>query len=253
MRGYKKTSLLLLITSSVMVGTVIATFSVPAQNNSAPGKQQKFDRTEFENQFPVTDTTKPESSDPEKRARRRAKGKKYDYAGIPITESSDTLTVSSEWDVGLQALPVSKSDLVVIGVVTDAQAYLTNDKTGVYSEFTIRVDEVLKNAGNFTLTQGSTLVADRQGGRVRFPSGHTTIQFVRGQGMLRVGRRYTLFLTHNGQEENAHILTGYELVGGRVFPIDNPAGGQHPIATVYKEADELSFLSDLRAAIASAQ
>lgn len=160
---------------------------------------------------------------------------------------------NTEWDIGLPALPVAKSDLVLIGEVTDAQAYLSNDKTAVYSEFTIRVDEALKNISNITLGQGSSLIAERQGGRVRFPSGHTTLQLVRGQGMLRVGRRYTLFLTHNNQDQSTSILTGYELRTGRVFPIDNPAGGQHPVASVYKEADETAFLNDLRAAVANVQ
>lgn len=253
MRGYERITLALLITSAVVVGAVITTFGVPGQNNSASGKRQRFDWAEFKSQFPETDINKPEPNDPVKRARRQGRGKKYDYGGIPISENGDTITVNNEWDIGLPALPVIKSDLVLIGEVTDAQAYLSNDKTAIYSEFTIRVNEVLKNTTTLTLTEGSSLSADRQGGRVRFPSGHITLQYVSGQGMPRVGRRYALFLTHHDEERGAHILTGYELRGGRVFPIDNPAGGQHSIATVYKEADETSFLKDLRTAVANAQ
>jgi hypothetical protein len=247
MQSYKRIPLALLIVSAVMVGTVIATFNAPAQDNSARGKQQRLDRAEFETQFPVTDINKPEPSDREKRARRQARGKKHDNAGIHITEGSDTITVNTEWDIGLPALPVAKSDLILIGEVTDVEAYLSNEKTAVYSEFIIRVDEVLKNTSNLAPTQGSSLIADRQGGRVRFPSGHTTLLFVQGQGMPRVGRRYALFLTHTGQEQSANILTGYELRGGRVFPIDSPVGKQ------YKEAEETIFLNNLRTAVADAQ
>ena len=238
---------------ALMVGTAIATWGVPAQNNSAPAKQQKFNRAEFESQFPITDVNKPAPSAPNKHAKWKAKSKKYKGVGPHITESSDTITINNEWDISLPALPISKSDLVVVGEVVDAQAYISEDKDWVYSEFTIRVEDVLKNASNVTLTPGSLLDADRDGGRVRFPSGHITLHYVSGQGMPRVGGRYTLFLTLDGQEQSVHILTGYELCGGRVSPIDNPAGGQHPIATSYKEADETSFLSDLRAAIANAQ
>jgi hypothetical protein len=46
-----------------------------------------------------------------------------------------------------QALPTHISNAVVIGEVTDAKAYLSEDRTSVYSEFTIRVGEVLKKAG----------------------------------------------------------------------------------------------------------
>lgn len=251
MRGYERTSWVLVVLGAVTVGTVVATFGVPAQDNSARPARQKFDRAEFESQFPVTDINKPGPADPEKRARWQAKGKKYAGIGLPITERAEVITVNNEWDVGLPALPVAESRLVVIGEVTDAQAYVSDDKDWVYSEFTIRVEEVLKNTGSVALTQGTPLIADRDGGRVRFPSGRTTLQYIRGQGMPRAGRRYALFLTHADRELGAHILTAYELRGGRVFPVDNPAGGQHPVATVYKGTDETTFLNDLRTAIAN--
>lgn len=241
----------LLTICALMVGTAIATWGIPAQDSSVPGKQQKFNRAEFESQFPVTDVNKPEPSDLDKRAKWQAKGKKYKRIGISITESSELITYNTEWDIGLPALPVSESDLIIMGEVTDAQAYVLEDKTWVYSEFTIRVDEILKNTGNVMLTKGSSLVADRDGGRVRFPSGHITLQYIAGQGMPRAGGRYALFLTRDGREQSTHILTGYELRGGHVFPIDNPAGGQHPIATAYRGAEESAFLNDLRAAIAN--
>lgn len=252
MGGYERTSLVILIISAVIVGGAIAAFSVPAQDNSARGKEQKSRMEEFESQFPITDVNKPEPADPDKRAKRRARGGKY-YGGIPVTEGGKIVTIYSEWDVDLPALPVAKSDLILMGEIVDAQAYISNDTAAVYSEFTVRVGEVLKNTRGVTLAEGSSLAADRQGGRVRFPNGGTSLQYVQGQGLPRVGRRYVLFLTLTNQEQGAHILTGYELRGGRVFPIDNPAGGQHPIATVYKDADETSFLNDLRAAVADAQ
>lgn len=252
MRGHGRTSLVLVVLSAVMAGTVIAALSVPAQDDPARGQQQKFDEVEFESQFPVTDVNKPEPADPEKRAKWQAKSKKYAGVGLRITERAELVTVTLELGIGPAALPVSLSDAVVIGEVTDAQAYLSSEKDWVYSEFTIRVDEVLKNTLGVALTEGSSLIADREGGRVRFPSGRTTLLNIPGQGMPRVGRRYALFLTHPDQEQGAHILTGYELRGGRVFPIDDLGGQRHPIAK-YKGADETSFLSDLRAAVANAQ
>lgn len=249
MRSRQGTVWASVMVGAVVVGTVVGTFTVPARNNPARGQQQDFSMAEFESQFPVTDVNKSEPADPDERARRRAKGKKY-YSGMPITDSGNRITVSSEWDVYLPALPVSESDLILIGEVVDAQAYLSDDKTVVYSEFTVRVGEVLKNTSGGALAEGGSITADRQGGRVRFPSGRMTLQYVRGQGLPRVGRRYALFLTHDDQERGARIVTGYELRDGRVIPLDNPAGGRHPIATAYKDADETVLLHDLRAAIA---
>lgn len=67
--------------------------------------------------------------------------------------------------------------------------------------------------------------------------------------MPRTGRRYALFLTQDDQQQSTHILTGYELRGGHVFPLDKPGGGQTPAATLYQGTDETSFLSALRSAI----
>ena len=245
-------SYLLLILCALIVGTAIASSKGVMQDKPSTDKGQKTDKEEFESQFPLTDSNKPEPSDPHTHAKWQAKGKKYKGVGLTVTENSGWISVTTEWDIGLAALPVAKSDMVVVGEVTDTQAYLTESKDWVYSEFTIRVDEVLKNTSAGAITRGEALVADREGGRVRFPGGQVALQYVPGQGMPRAGRRYALFLTQDDQGQSTHILTGYELRGGKVFPLDNPSGGQHPLATTYRGADETCFLSDLRAAIASA-
>ena len=248
-RGSLMRSYILLIICALIVGTAMASSRGVIQDKLSPEKRQRTDMEEFESQYPLTDGQAPGPSDPNKHARWRAKGKKYKDIGLPVTEKSGWITVNTEWDMGLPALPAANSDLIVIGEVTDTQAYLTEAKDWVYSEFTIRVDEVLKNTSAITVKQHDSLVVDRDGGRMRFPSGHIVLQYIPGQGMPRAGRCYVLFLTLDDQ--SAHILTGYELRTGRVFPLDNPAGGQHPLATTYRDADETSFLSDLRAAITS--
>jgi hypothetical protein len=42
-------------------------------------------------------------------------------------------------------MPFSHSDAVVVGNITSGQAYLSNDKRDVYSEFQIIIQEVLKD------------------------------------------------------------------------------------------------------------
>jgi hypothetical protein len=169
---------------------------------------------------------------------------------MPITEASKMISIQDEWDIGLPALPVSQSGIIVVGEVVDAQSYLSESKDWVYSEFTVRVEEVLKNASGVTLTKGSSLDVNRDGGRVRFPNGQVTLQYTVGQGMPRPGERYALFLTFDAQDQDAHILTGYELRGGRVFPLDHLSA---PEAAGYRGADEQTFLNNLRAAIANAK
>lgn len=241
---------LLLIACACVIGAAIATSGGRAQQPSAPAKPQKVDRAEFESQFPIADVDKPAPADPNRHDRWKTKSKKYKGFEPPITEEGITITITDEWDIGLPALPVSKSDMVIIGEVVDAQTYITESKDWIYSEFTVRVEEVLKNASNVTLSPGSSIDVNRDGGRVRFPSGRTTLQYTSGQGMPRPGRRYALFLSLDAQDQGAHILRGYELRGGRVFQLDGPAGSG---PAEYQGVDERSFLSDLRAAVANAQ
>lgn len=255
MRGHKRTILLFFVMLTVVAITSLATSRGQDHNQSSRDEQQKIDKKEFESQFPIAHYATPEPADPEKRAKRQAKGKKYNVAPVPVDEHSVTIFSTLDWDTGLPSLPVTKSHAIVIGSVIDAQAYLSDDKTGVYSEFTIEIDEILKNDSRTPLIPGSSIVAERSGGRVRFPSGHITLSHTRGQGMPRVGRRYVLFLTHDFplvgfQEQDFYILTGYELKAGRVGLLDNPS--QHPI-TEQNGKDEASFLNQLRTTIAAPQ
>jgi len=60
--------------------------------------------------------------------------------------------------------------------------------------------------------------------------------------MPQVGLRYVLFLTNGQGEKDLTILTGYELREGKVFPLDDL-----PNLRVYENADETTFLNELRA------
>ena len=61
---------------------------------------------------------------------------------------------------------------------------------------------------------------DREGGRVSYPSGKVVTYNIEGQDMPRVNKRYVLFLKR--EEENLSIVTGYELQGEKVRPLDGP-------------------------------
>ncbi len=197
---------------------------------------------------------KPESSDPELRAKRLAKDKRYDGGKGNINENSEVIFSSRHWAEGLSALPVDKSDAIVLGRVNNAEAFVTSEKTAVYSEFTICIESVLKNDALNSISLTGPLVIEREGGRVRLPSGRVALSYTSGMGMPRVGKRYIFFLTHKFPDgevdgQDFSILTAYELNAGRVNPIDSPGGGTHPLATKYRNSDESSFLSDLQSSI----
>jgi hypothetical protein len=120
------------------------------------------------------------------------------------------------------ALPVKRSDAVIIGRIKESEAILTEDKKFLYSEFTVDVEQVLKSKKNvLSVGVGQPLVAERYGGAVRFPSG--VIWEFRHQDLNypRVGDRYVLFLSREGPQVNVIILTGYELLNEKVIPLDD--------------------------------
>lgn len=160
-----------------------------------------------------------------------------DMRGFGINSNLTTL---------LPALPIKQSDAIVLGEVIDAKAYLSSDKTGVYSEFTIRIDDVLKNFSSSPIAFGDQLISEREGGVVRFSSGRLFQYAIYNQGLPRNGRRYVFFLKKNEQGQIFSILTGYSLHKERVSPLDIPEQ-----FAAYEGADETVFINEIREAIAN--
>lgn len=109
------------------------------------------------------------------------------------------------------SLPIGESPTIVVGEITKAVAYLSNDKRGVYTEFTIRVDETLKSDN----TVGKTVIADRDGGVVIYPGGQRVLYQDSNIKLPKLGRIYLLFLTRD-ESPNFKVLTAYELKDGKV-------------------------------------
>jgi len=211
-----------------------------------PSSQESVSQ-DIREQYPVADSTKLEPAEPGQRAKRLAKGRKYNQKEKSV---SPLLVQSAEgyhWPVDFSAIPVALSDAVIVGEVSHAEAFLSEDRNSVYSEFTVRIEDVLSNTTPLSLGSGTSIVTERRGGRVRYPSGHVSWLFVVGQGMPRAGRRYVLFLKQNNPDQDFDILTGYELRGNQVIPIDSSPGVVR--FDRYKGLDIAAFLNEVRVAI----
>jgi hypothetical protein len=235
-------TLSLIFTASALV--LITAARHPEQNTVAKSQQRQFD----ENRFPIADFNGAEPSDPTERLKRNARGKKYDKSDWRVhpNVSSDSTVRVDYVDPSLPALPFEKSSAVIVGQVTNAHAYLSNDRTGVYSVFTVQVNEVLKNSSSAPFTTASSIEAERDGGRVRFPNGRLHLYMINQQDMPQVGQRYVLFLTGGNEGPVFQIVTGYELRDGKVRSLDDL-----PNAKKYEGVDEISFLSQLRNSVSS--
>jgi hypothetical protein len=262
MQGYRKFIHLFFATLIVFVASSMIAMRGQTQNNATPTNQGDSKKA-AEDFYTITDYAAAEPTDPKKRALRHARGKRY---GVPpakgvdpkrfmISEERESSFGAPRFDVPPEsALPASASDIVIIGEIVDAEAFLSEDKTGIYSEFTINVGEVLKNSSSAPVPSSSLIVAERDGGGVRFASGKVILAGNHAKPLPRIGRRYLFFLKQN-PEEDFSIITGYELHGGRVSPLDgrSPNGGffsQYAAHQTYVDADETTFLNKVREAIA---
>jgi len=239
------TSFLLFVLAATVVTSAATLYrrvrsgqNAPAQNPKPRGTKD-WEGQDFETQFPTVDLESPEPTDPDKRIKRQSKGKRYDGVHLVSGQSSQTVNESvldNHWQERVAALPVAESNIIVVGEALSSDAYLSNDKSGVYTEFNVRVSETIKS-DDPTLVPGSVICVDRPGGFVRYPDGHKILYRIFGLNMLRPNSRYLLFLKNDDQGLNYRVLTGYEITTNTVSPLD--VGRQFD---TYKGMDKTSFL-----------
>lgn len=233
----------LVVFAAAAVLATASTVTEQAQNDAVK-RQQTSERAqrkrELRARYPTTDFDTPEVDKMSLRAKR---GKDFERQGFAIKDNSPSgveEVFENEWSLHTPPLPVAQSDGIVIGEVLDAQAHLSHDKTGIYSEFNFRVDGVLKDGRN-SLPAGQIIPVARVGGRVRYANGHSRLYRIGLQNMPRLGARYVLFLRGSGGSDIYHILTGYELSDQKITPLDEPAQMK-----AYDQMDENTFIETVR-------
>ncbi len=212
--------------------------SVTGQQNTRQTKVPLYDR---EDRFPVVESEEVEPSDPQKRAKLKRQKQRYDK-DAPFRHPGPNhaeVAFLPEWQFDFPALPITQSDVIVIGEVLNAEAHRSENKLNVFSNFEVKVDEVLKGSN---LTAGSVINVQRVGGFVNYPNGKKVLFRLVGNGMPAVGARYALFL--RVLDEDYRILTAYELGPEGVMPLDNSRQFE-----TYERATETDFLKALRDAI----
>ena len=146
-----------------------------------------------------------------------------------------------------EIIPVKESNLIVVGEITEANAHMSNDKQAVYSEFTIRVEEVFKNDFEKTVALGISIVADRMGGFVLYPNGQKIIYELSDKALPLPGNRYVFFLTSDKQSPNYAVLTLYELKNDGVVRLDYGRNFDE-----FKDSSKRTFLDAIRKKISLA-
>lgn len=191
----------------------------------------------------------PEPFNDKEKALRQAKNRRYDkirQGKTPLTELADNVGgVGIQGEAPRSPLPVAESDAVVIGTITNTQPYLSENKTSIYSEFTVFVEEVFKSAGQAAIKPGESLIVDQPGGALRLTNGRVLRFQVAALGRLpHACKRYVLFLQRANGEQDLSIIKGYELDNGIVSPL--LLGGS------YDGMAEAEFLNMVRAIVDNA-
>ena len=170
-----------------------------------------------------------------------------------LPDGGEVLPTTEHFGIGLPALPIENSAVILIGKVTSSSAHITEDRTGIYSEFSVGALEVLKqHLANIRV--GQNIEVARYGGAVKFPSGKIQKYTVDGQAMPQVGQTYLLFLRI--RKDRVEIVTGYDLSQNRVRPLD----GEDKTGTFvdspfarYRNVFTSEFLREVRIAVAEAK
>lgn len=201
----------------------------------------------------------PEPEAPILRANRKAKNARYN--GQPSMTDLTKLPEGSGVSIigcGMYdptIFPTGSHDVVVLGTITSAQPYLSEDGTAIYTEYSLEVEEVLKPSLNrLSLAQGR-LIVDRPGGVLRRRNGQVIAMHVSGTGVARpldVGRRYLLmcWLTHDGRDIS--LGKAFELLDGKAYVLWEQRGRERLVGelpgAVPSLSEEQGFLKMARAA-----
>jgi hypothetical protein len=189
----------------------------------------------------------PLPADPGKRHARLEKNKRYNGGACDLTTlTADSVCIDQTWP-RLSLVPIAESKVVVMGQVLRMQPYLSTDRRRIYTEITLRAEEVYKSPMNFKLSADRTLVIDLVGGALKLPSGQvvrddTRIDFL---NKPHVGGRYVLFAKgiHGGRDLS--MIRGLELRDRRVFLLSED--GSPGTILVQQFPSEESLLDLLRA------
>jgi hypothetical protein len=163
----------------------------------------------------------------------------------PTGPARETTYVINDYADQIDSLPVSRSAAVVVGTVLSSKAYVSKDRTYVYSDFQVRVDEVLKQDPQTNLVVGGQMLASRGGGTIHFPSGHIKDYVNHGEGMPAIGSQYLFFLVKpNMPEPEYEVIIGgaYELRNGMVHPLDD-------FNMDFENSSDAELISRVRAAV----
>lgn len=245
-----------------LVGLTLGTSSQSPPVNKSNDRYTPGGHLRKPSQFsglPVVGEFEGQQEPQEARARRETREKRYSNSNLPrpvadpgslVDGQSETANIRFIDYIAVgkssdpRGIPVSISTAVVVGTVLSGKCFVNKDRTYVYTDYQVKVDQVLKQDAGTNLSVGGELVAAREGGAVHFPSGHVTNFLTVGHGLPEIGSQYILFLWRSipALPEYEIILdSGYQLKSGHVYPLDD-------VNSQFVGVDAATFLDEVQKA-----
>jgi hypothetical protein len=151
--------LVVLVVSTLGLTLVRRALQLPTASGTTTTSSNPNRFQDAKQHFPTAEYDEPDLADPEKNKAKKEKQKRHNNFKLvspnpqPWQEETNFLP---EGNFDFPALPVSRSQLIVVGRVTEASAHLSEHKLNVYSEFPIILSSVLKTPSK-DVTENSLL------------------------------------------------------------------------------------------------
>lgn len=208
----------------------------PGPDNSTEGVEASLEVADEE----------PLPAEPEEYAAREAKARRYNTGRKDLTRLSPGSEVFGEtiWPRATPVIPLSESAVALLGTVSKVQPYLSEDRSFIYTEISVSVEEVFKDESEIRLKPAERAILDTPGGRLRLRSGQIVKYPVTecNVGKPKLGARYVFFADRFHQGRDLHLFKAYELREGKVLMLG--AGDEEDIPKALQA--EQTFLETIR-------
>lgn len=249
---FHRRSLTLLVTFLALTfGLTFAAWNGSANQTANQREGSKPDVTP-ENDLPMLDLKQEATTTADQqKARKHRLSLRQDWKITELPAKADPIPVAAHGLLRLPAIPAQQSNAIIRGTVVNRRAILTDDKLGIYSEFSVTIAEIFKDDPNlFRINQVVTV--SRPGGAVRLSSGKIHRYTISSQGYPQQGKEYILFLKRN-EDGDFSILTGYEVNGAVVQPLDGKRGSKNKEDQlqfdIYRGVSRETFIGALQGAL----
>lgn len=223
-------AILVFVTLSITIG------SVPSQSQQNIAKPTASGTPDF-SKYPVAELNAPTITNPAEKALREIKGKRYDTRPMIMGSPGPNDTMILIWDAEIEppAVPADQSKLIVLGSFIDSKGFVSNNRSSIYSEYSLRIQKLLKNESTNARDIGDVITVDRPGGILRYPTGQQILYRYNWLDLPELNTQYIVFLDKDGDEQNPNyrVITAYRLKDGHIFPLDHG-----------KDFDELTGLDE---------